>query len=375
MRVSVRSIARVVLFISSNLVLFYFVHLFIFRTSYLYFEIDNQHLRSIISGLGTGLSLLFLISVFLSHVYNNVLIKSAYFASALWLGFLIKLLFLLLLNRLLVFVGGVFNISLNNSVIHSIFLLIALSLVLWGVINARLLRIKSISPVFKNLPDYWRDKKIIFISDVHLGSIYGVKFLSSLVKMINKLTPDLVIIGGDLFDGSKGDYDSFIKKLNEIKSLHGVCMIMGNHESYMNNKTLETILNGLEFKIINNKIININGLQIAGLNPYERKADHKTENILSDKDESLPLIMINHEPNRVKWIKRVGTDLMLSGHTHKGQFFPLNYFTRLIYGRNYYGFNREGSFQSYTSSGAGSWGPPIRTSSISEIVLINLSAE
>jgi len=220
----------------------------------------------------------------------------------------------------------------------------------------------------KRLPEYWEGKKVVFISDVHLGAIYSKSYLSRLIKKIKEIKPELIIIGGDLFDGTKGDYENFAQQLNTLNSNNEVLMIIGNHESYMNEKTITSIINSLKFRILDNKVINIRGLQIGGLNPYTSERKKQIKDFSENINRDLPMILINHEPSNISFTKRTGADLMLSGHTHKGQFFPFNFITGLIFRKYNYGLNIGPDFQSYTSSGAGTWGPPMRNFSNSEIV-------
>ncbi len=368
-----RSIIRVILFVSLNLVLFYFIHAFIFNTSFKYLEITDPILRNTIVYCFSGLSILFLVSIFLSHIYHNLIIKIGYYIGAVWLGILVNLFSLFLLNRMIITFAYWLNIALNSKLLHIVILLLTLIIVIYGLFNAAHIIIKSINIQIKNLEEGWLGKKIVFISDVHLGAIYGDRFLSRLVNKINKLSPDIVIIGGDLFDGSKGNYKSFINRLNKIESKHGIYFIIGNHESYMNQKFLGSIFKELKFNILDNKYVNVNGLQIIGINLYISDKSSIIEGFNETVDKSVPLLLINHEPNNIAYAKNIGTDLMLSGHTHKGQFFPFTFFTSLIYKRYNYGLNKDGGFHSYTSSGVGSWGPPMRTLSRSEIVVINFS--
>ncbi|MFC2097780.1 metallophosphoesterase [Bacteroidota bacterium] len=320
----------------------------------------------------SGLSFLFVISIITSHIYYNLLIRITYYLSAVWLGTFLNLLFFFLLNRLIIAVSQVINIAIDYRVLHIVVLIVCLSYSVYAIISGKLLKLKKIRVEINKLPEYWINKKAVLITDVHLGAIYGNVYLRKLVSKINSLSPDIIIIAGDLFDGSKGDNKAFIQLLNKLKSEHGVIFVMGNHESYMNPEKLNDITSQLNFNILNNKMLNINGLQFVGINPYTKDRKQGLINISKELDKNFPAILINHEPLNISYAKSIGADLMLSGHTHQGQFFPFSFFTGLIYKKYHYGHNIEENFQTYTSSGAGTWGPPMRSFSSSEVVLIEL---
>jgi predicted MPP superfamily phosphohydrolase len=84
----------------------------------------------------------------------------------------------------------------------------------------------------------------------------------------------------------------------------------------------------------------------------------------------VPSILLNHVPSRLPIVERAGISLQLSGHTHGGQFAPFNWLTRRIFGKFTHGLHRFGALQVYTSTGAGTWGPPMRVGPAPEIVLL-----
>ena len=367
-----KSILRFSIFASLNTFMLYLAHSFVFKTSFKYLEINNPTIRTIVILVMAGLSLLFVVSIITSHIHYNKTIRFTYYLSAVWLGTFLNLLFFFLINRLIIVLTQWLDIAVDYRVLHIVVLIICLCYSIYAIINAKHLKIKRVKVRIKDLPEYWINKKAILITDVHLGAIYGKAFLKKMVNKINASSPDVIIIGGDLFDGSKGDNDAFIELLNALRSTHGVILIMGNHESYMNQEKLTAITSQLNVQILDNKILNINNLQFVGINPYKADIKNGLDNISTKIDKNIPTILINHEPKNIQYAKTIGTNLMLSGHTHKGQFFPFSFFTRLIYGKYHYGHIIENNFQLYTSSGAGSWGPPMRTFSNSEIVLIEM---
>jgi len=116
----------------------------------------------------------------------------------------------------------------------------------------------------------------------------------------------------------------------------------------------------------------LNGLRIIGSAFPERWQKKDLGPVLKDLDLSKPNILLIHAPTQVETARKAGIALQLSGHTHNGQMFPLKLFTSLIFKGYDYGLHRQGDFSIYTSSGAGTWGPPMRLGSRSEIVVLTL---
>ena len=234
----------------------------------------------------------------------------------------------------------------------------------------------------KNLPAVWKGKIIVQLSDIHLGQIHGVGDLQNLAAQSNAQNPDLILITGDLFDGMDGELNNFVKPLNSLRAKRGVFFVTGNHETYLGlDKTL-AVLKQTRIKILNNETVNLEGLQIVGINYAEReeaggssgKLARKTNFINASKgfDRTKPGILMHHTPINLEQAKAAGIALQLSGHTHKGQLWPFGLITRLIYGKYHYGLHAMGDFQIYTTNGAGTWGPPLRTGNTPEIPVFRL---
>jgi predicted MPP superfamily phosphohydrolase len=219
------------------------------------------------------------------------------------------------------------------------------------------------------------------LSDLHLGDIVDKQRLSKIVIEINKLKPDLVILAGDIID----DYiQPFIdqdmgKELKKIQSKYGVYAAFGNHEYY--GGSIDEIVyeyeNSAGFNILRDKTVKIdNSFYLVGREDisFERYAKTKRkslEELLKDTDKHLPIIVIDHQPTNLSQGEKAGVDLQFSGHTHKGQLLPANIITKKMY-ENDFGLLTKGSYNVVVSSGVGTWGPPIRIGSSSEIVQVEL---
>lgn len=260
------------------------------------------------------------------------------------------------------------KIKVNLNILARCFIFAAFILFLSGLFNAFNPRIKNITVTLENLPDYWRGKKIVQLSDVHLGNVYQVDFLEKIVEKVNQEQADLILITGDLFDGPGSARPEFSSVLEKLSAKEGIFFISGNHDSYLGNDQVATILDKTKIKNIDDRVIVLNGLELIGL-AYGSSLDQ----ILSQTSIEKTKILLKHIPEEIEDSKKFKINLQLSGHTHKGQMFPVSFLTYLIYGHYHYGFQTEGGFNIYTSSGVGSWGPPIRTLNPSEIVVITLN--
>lgn len=222
---------------------------------------------------------------------------------------------------------------------------------------------------------------IVMISDVHMGIGIKENGIDEMVDSINKLNPDIVLFCGDIFDESTSNKlkeysrDAF----KNIKSKYGVYDITGNHE-YNAGDLTETIsyLEDADIKFLRDESVKIaDSFYVVGRNDPANKRltgeDVKPlSDILKDADKSLPIIVLNHRPEDLGEAQAENVDLQLSGHTHRGQLFPGNLVTNYLYEKDY-GYLKKEDFNLIVSSGYGTWGPPMRIGSKSEIVDIKVN--
>ena len=210
------------------------------------------------------------------------------------------------------------------------------------------------------------------MSDLHLGHINGVRFSRRIAARARALAPDAIFLPGDLFDGSLADAEHLLAPLTALKPPQGFYYTAGNHDEFgpMNHYT--RILEEGGVRVLNNERVTVDGLHIVGV-PY---GDASFPMRLRATLEGLKLaegeaaVLLNHVPNRLPIVEQAGIALQVSGHTHGGQLFPFTWLTRRAFGRYTYGLQRYGRLQGYTSYGAGTWGPPMRVGTRSELVLL-----
>jgi len=226
-----------------------------------------------------------------------------------------------------------------------------------------------------NLPAAWKGKTIVQLSDVHIGHIYRSKWLAGVVAQVNALQPKMVVITGDLFDGMDGVLEESILPLKDLHSDEGTFFVTGNHETYLGVDRSLSALRHIPLKILYDEVVDVDGLQLIGIDyPKEIGAAsmESTLRSLAPKFSGKPNVLLFHSPVHVDEVKRLGVNLFLAGHTHRAQMWPFRYITRYMYQGYDYGLHTEGDFNIFTTSGVGSWGPPVRTGTRSEIVAITL---
>jgi predicted MPP superfamily phosphohydrolase len=215
---------------------------------------------------------------------------------------------------------------------------------------------------------------VVQISDVHLGAVYRENFLSRSLNRINKLEPEAVFITGDLFDGMESDFSWIHAPFANLKTKKGIYYSFGNHDLYLGFNRVKDLLGNGQINILDNKLVLVDGLQIIGINYSFNQDFDLYEKILeqSGYDEAKPSILLFHEPKNTQLAAKAGIDLQLSGHTHDGQLFPFNFIAKLAYKGYGYGLFVKNGLSLIVNGGLGTWGPPMRTASRSEIVKITL---
>ncbi|MFD0589366.1 metallophosphoesterase [Paenibacillus sp. GCM10027627] len=214
---------------------------------------------------------------------------------------------------------------------------------------------------------------IIMAADMHFGHLSGKNHAKQLVAEINALRPDLVLFPGDIVDD---DIRPYLNKgldhiLKGIQSKYGVFASLGNHDKY--NGTMEEIIDLL--KQSNMNVLYDESITIADkftLIGRKDKSDSdraQLPDLIEGIDQTKPLFLLDHQPYELGIAADQGIDLMVSGHTHRGQIAPAHLITRMLY-ENDWGYLLKGSMHSVVTSGYGFWGPPIRIGSRSEIVQI-----
>ncbi len=372
-------------------------HFLLYYTVVHFFSVGSSAARLLVFFVPFALTMSIVIAIALLMTHRNTATQIIVHAEMIWIGFFINLLMAIAgvwLFRLLFNVAG---LQVDMRAVCFAGLAAALLLTAWGMFNAISPKITEETVLINNLPDAWRGKKIVHLSDVHLGPIRQVPYLEKVVAMVDEIDPDLILITGDLFDGMSGNLDRFVSPLSKLHAKRGVYFATGNHEGYLKLTAPLTAIRKTHIRILDNEVESIDGLQIVGVSfPEHDKKDDSKEALRLGKmiDKDMPSILMFHTPTDVSvsaddrgqqqnktyfapnidftFAKANGIDLQLSGHTHQGQFFPFTLLTHFIFKGYDYGLHVNGDFHIYVTSGTGTWGPPMRTHSKSEIAVIKL---
>jgi hypothetical protein len=291
------------------------------------------------------LPLSFIVSTLLAHWNNDPLTRVIYFCSSLWLG--VGLTLLTAFSLAWAAWGATRLLGRGPGPVWFGLAAVGLTALAsaYGIANAYSPRIVNLTVRIKNLPPGWQGKKLVQLSDVHLGRVLGADFLSRAVAKINAQNPAMVLITGDLFDGSEGNLEELVAPLNRLVAPQGIYFATGNHETYLGVERAYAALRTTPVRVLDDERVIIDGLQVIGISYPER--GHTLDFAgkmakLRDFNPALPSILLYHSPTQVAKAKAAGISLQLSGHVHQGQIFPLQFITRLIYGKYYHGLHTEG---------------------------------
>jgi len=320
----------------------------------------------------SAFSVSFLIASLLAFRYTSPALRAFYRAAAVWLG-LLSFLFLAAAGSWIIFgAARLAGLDLNFHLIVEALFAAAFVTGLFGVFNASWTRITRITVRLANLPDAWRGRKAALISDVHLGHVRNGSFLRRMVAKILKEEPDAIFIAGDLYDGTAIDARRAAAPLSKLVAPHGVYFVAGNHEQFGDDSKYLRAVEAAGVRVLSNEKVEADGLQIIGV-PYRHATqDGHFASVLEGigVDRERASILLTHAPDHPEVAEAAGVSLQLSGHTHVGQFIPWSWMARRIYRQFVYGLSRIGKMQVFTSSGAGTWGPPLRLGSNPEIVVL-----
>jgi len=387
---------RVLISIGTLLLILFFIFLYIMSCYYIglkgkkAFSYKNKKIRIKVYWIIFWiLSLSYIISIFLRSFLsvNNIFTSILTFIGTICLAIIFYLIMLFPIVDIMKFIikksgyRGRFRNYLSRLYGNGIAVFIAvLMLIGFGTWNAAHPVITNYNLSINKKAAKISTLNIAMISDVHLGTGVKEKGIDNMVASINKLNPDIVLFGGDIMD------ESTTTKLKAyaanafkgIKSKYGVYAITGNHE-YIEANLHETLyyLKEGNVRMLQDEAIKIdNSFYIAGRNDPAAKRMSKEgvkplKEILKNIDRTLPTIVLNHRPENLQEAENEKVDLQLSGHTHRGQFFPNDFITKMVY-EDDYGYLNKDNFNLIVSSGYGTWGPPVRIGTNGEIVNIKL---
>ena len=367
-----RSKTQLAGFIALIQLVLFLTHLFIYETWRF-----SPGTSEISSGLGSWfllgvLSVSFVAASLLAFRYTNVAVRAFYKLSAIWLG-LLSFLFLGAVTAWVIFaLGHLARVHVSFHKIAEILFGAASLAGIGALFNASWTRITRTTIRLRDLPAAWHGRRAALVSDLHLGHVRNGSFLRRMVGKVLNEKPDAVFIAGDLYDGTAIDAQHAAEPLKKLSAPQGVYFIAGNHEQFGDDSKYLSAVAAAGVRVLSSEKVEVDGLQIAGV-PY-RDATRRSHLAAAlhkiGLDRARASILLLHAPDYPEVAEAAGVSLQLSGHTHLGQFVPWSWIARRIYRQFVYGLSGIGHMQVFTSSGAGTWGPPLRLGSNPEIVIL-----
>ena len=317
-----------------------------------------------LSIIGTMLTRNIKMPVFLSHAMYEV--------GTGWLIFTLYMVLFLLAFDLLKLCRVPFNYGFILSLIFTVVLLG------YGYYNYRHPKTNIINIALdKPLADDAKPVKIVAVSDLHLGNGTGKTALKRYVKMINEQNLDLILIAGDLIDNSVVPLytENMMEELSELKAPLGIYMVPGNHEYISGIKASARFIQDTPIQLLRDSVVTLpNGMQLIGRDDRSNTARRSLQELMAGIDKSNPIILLDHQPYKLTESEAAGVDLQFSGHTHRGQVWPMNWVTDHIYEQSH-GYQQWGNSHIYVSSGLSLWGPPFRIGTESDMAVFHLSTK
>jgi len=324
-------------------------------------------------GLVTALlSMSFVSASLLAFRYKNWFVRAFYKIAAVWLGWLTFLVLASLAAWTTLAVSKLASIHLNFHYLVEWLFGAAVAVGISALLNANWTRTTRISVKLPKLPPVWRGRRVAVISDVHLGHVRNGGFLTRMVSKILHEDPDVVLIAGDLYDGTAIDVDGAAQPLRRLKAPHGVYFVAGNHEQFGDDTKYLRAIENAGVRVLRNEKVELEELQIVGVSYRDAAPGEALASLLRNLhlDRDRASIFLTHAPDHPDIAEAAGFSLQLCGHTHLGQYIPFTWIVRRIYGQFAYGLSQIGNMMSFTSCGVGTWGPPLRLGSNPEIVLL-----
>lgn len=306
---------------------------------------------------------------------TSVIGHLTYIIAATLLGFV---LYVLISTIAVDLVGLLVKMKPLNQAIISV--AIALAISIYGIINANILRVNEVDIKISGLNNNIR---AAHLTDTHIGHMRSGKTLQKVVDKINDQFVDVVFFTGDLLDSKITLTESSMKPLGNLNA--PIYFVEGNHDKYTGVDAIKDYLRSIGVIVLENEIKSYGDLQVIGLtfmngdeNQSGPHTDSKGPNVkgmmqVLNPDKEKPSVLLHHGPNGIKYASDAGVDLYLAGHTHGGQLWPITHFAGLIFEYNK-GLHKHNDTQVYVSQGTGTFGPPMRVGTYSELTILNLKA-
>jgi uncharacterized protein len=375
---------QMILFFTIVLTIYSLVNIYIFYKGYKSLPLlqENNLLYALTFFL---LAAVFIAAKFLEARHSSVITDVLNIIGGFWLAFMLYgfLLFfisdiVLVILRISGIISGE-NILLFRKCTFILTVSISALLIMTGFINALIPVVTRYDLTINKSAGEIKTLRIAAVSDIHLGSIIRKRSIKKLSGILDDLKPDLVLLLGDIVDGELGPVlrGDLMRYFTCPKCSDGLYAITGNHEFIGGGDRTIPYIESKGIRILKDEIVTLEGgIQMIGRidrdsRRFYRKERLPLDSLMAKIDTTKPVILLDHQPWHLAETAKKGIDLQLSGHTHNGQIWPLNYIIAMIYDLSY-GYLKLENTHFIVSSGYGLWGPRVRLGSRSEVLLINI---
>ncbi|MBK8882796.1 MAG: metallophosphoesterase [Bacteroidales bacterium] len=375
---------QMIIFFSIVLTIYSLVNIYIYYKGYRSLPVlqTNRLLYTLIFFIFAAL---FIAAKFLESRHSSVITDILNIAGGFWLAFMLYgFLFFLASDIILSLLrlSGVMN-SENILLFRKWSLIVTLAasalLITGGFINAVIPVVTRYDITINKSAGEVKELRIAAVSDIHLGSIIRKRSLKKLSGIIRDLHPDLVLLLGDIIDGEIGPVlrGDLLQYFTYPRGNDSLFAITGNHEFIGGGKRTIPYIESKGIRVLKDEVVTLKGgIQLIGRIDRDSfrfygKERMPLDSLMKNVDTTKPVILLDHQPFHLNESAEKGVDLELSGHTHNGQMWPLNYVTGKIYELSY-GYLKKGNSHFIVSSGYGLWGPRVRSGSRSEVMLITV---
>ena len=343
---------------------------------------NNRFIYAITFFLLAGL---FIVAKILESKHSSVITDALNIIGGFWLAFMLYGFLFFLLSDIILLMLRITGIVKGDSILlfrkwSFVFTISASALlIIGGFINAIIPFTREYNLTINKSAGPVKTLRIAAVSDIHLGSIIRKRSLKKMSGIIKDLKPDLVLLLGDIVDGEIGPVmrGDLLQYFSYPDCTDGLYAITGNHEFIGGAARTIPYIESKGIRILKDEIVTLKGgIQLIGRIDrdsyrFYRKERLSLDELMKQADTTKPIILLDHQPFHLDETAKYGVDLQLSGHTHNGQMWPLNYVTKMIYELSY-GYLKKGNTNFIVSSGYGLWGPRVRLGSRSEVLLINI---
>lgn len=315
-----------------------------------------------------GVSLLFFVAMSMRNNEHHPLITKA----MMWLGTVWMVFTLYMVLTTAAFdVAHLFIPALRHGVLYA--LAITTGLLVYGYCNYRNPYVEHIT-IELDKPVKGGGVRMVMASDIHLGYGTDRTDLERYVALINEQKPDVVVIVGDLIDNSITPVvgENMGEVLDGIDAPDGVYVVPGNHEYISGIDACETFIRGTQMTLLRDSVVVLDsGIQLIGRDDRSNRRRATLDSLVAETDMSRPIVILDHQPYDIAESDRLGVDIHLSGHTHRGQIWPLSLITDAMYDQSH-GFRHWSHTYAYVSCGLSLWGPPFRIGTRSDLAVIEI---